>query len=132
MLKRFAAKKFCASLGLLWISFVPGHMNSQTPSIATGIEGVISISPSHGGPVREGEANSAPLADTVFEAADSAGAATTFTTDNAGRFRMALPPGRYTIKMRGAKKFPRCGPFEVEVTAAGYAKVTWECDSGMR
>jgi hypothetical protein len=132
MLKRFVGKRFCALVGLLLIPFVTGQMNAQTSPTATGIEGVISVSPGHGGPIREGEANSAPLADTAFEAADAGGSATTFTTDNAGRFRVALPPGRYTIKLRDAKRFPRCEPFEVEVTTAGFNKVTWECDSGLR
>lgn len=107
-------------------------MNAQTPSIATGIEGVVSVSPIHGGPSQVGVTDSAPLANTVFEVTSGAGVATTFITDDAGRFRVPLPPGRYTIKMRDAKKFPRCGPFDVEVTTAGFNKVTWECDSGMR
>ena len=132
MLKRFARKRFFELAGLLLISFAPGQMNAQTPSIATGIEGVVSVSPIHGGPSRVGVADSAPLANTVFEVTNAAGVATTFTTDNAGRFRVPLPPGRYTIKKSDANKFPRCGPFEVEVTAAGFNKVMWECDSGMR
>jgi hypothetical protein len=132
MLKRFARKKSCGLIGLLLISFLSGQMNAQTPSITTGIEGVISISPIHGGPSRVGVTDSAPLANTVFEVANAAGVAATFTTDDAGRFRIPLPPGRYTIKKGDAKKFPRCGPFDAEVTAAGFIKVTWECDSGMR
>jgi hypothetical protein len=132
MLKRFAGKRFGAPVGFLLILFVPGYLDAQTPSITTGIEGVVSISPIHGGPSRLGEVDSAPLANAVFEVANAAGVATTFTTDDAGHFRVPLPPGRYTIKKGDAKKFPRCGPFEAEVTAAGFNKVTWECDSGMR
>jgi len=132
MVDMVGAKRLRGLIAVLLIAVMPSELNAHSPSLATGIEGLISVSPSHGGPVREGVANSAPLANTMFEAADGAGAATTFTTDNAGRFRVSLPPGRYTIKMRDAKKFPRCGPFEVEVTAAGFNKVTWECDSGMR
>jgi prealbumin domain-containing protein len=132
MLEISAGKKFWALVGLLLISFAQDQMDAQTSSTATGIEGIVSVSPIHGGPSRVGVADSAPLANTVFEVTNAAGVATTFTTDNAGRFRVPLPPGRYTIKKSDAKKFPRCGPFEVEVTAAGFNKVTWECDSGMR
>jgi len=107
-------------------------MDAQAPSITTGIEGVVSVSPVHGGPSREGVTDSAPLANTVFEVTDAAGIAATFTTDAAGHFRLPLPPGRYSIKIGGARKYPRCGPFDVDVTAAGFNTVTWTCDSGMR
>jgi hypothetical protein len=132
MPKRFPRKKSCLIIGLLLISFLSGQMNAQTPSIATGIEGVILVSPSHGGPSREGETDSAPLGNTVFEVATAAGMVATFTTDAAGHFKAPLPPGRYSIKIGGAKRYPRCGPFDVEVTAAGFNTVTWTCDSGMR
>jgi hypothetical protein len=134
----FVAKKFCGLsapcllLGLLLISFEPSPMSAQTSSLSTGIEGVVSISPTHGGPVRAGEASSAPLANMTFEIKDDAGAVTTFTTDNEGHFRVALPPGRYSITKHDGKRFPRCGPFDVEVTSAGFNKVKWACDSGMR
>ena len=107
-------------------------MSAQTTSLSTGIEGVVSISPTHGGPVRAGEESSAPLANMTFEIKSEAGAATTFTTDNAGHFRVSLPPGGYTIKKSDAKRFPRCGPFDVQVALEGFTKVQWHCDSGMR
>jgi len=108
-------------------------MNAQTSPIATGIEGVVSIGPTHGGPTRAGESDSAPLANFSFEVASAAGEVTVFTTDASGRFRISLAPGRYSIKARDLRtKFPRCGPFDVEVTADGFKKVQWECDSGMR
>jgi hypothetical protein len=108
-------------------------MSAQTSSIATGIDGVISVSPIHGGPSRVGVADSAPLANVAFEVANDAGAMTTFTTDASGHFRIALAPGRYSIKPKDPKtKLPRCGPFEAEVTTDGFKKVQWQCDSGMR
>lgn len=132
MVDMVGAKRLRGLIAVLLIAVMPSELNAQSPSLATGFEGVVSVSPIHGGPSRVGEADSAPLANTVFEVTSAAGAVTTFTTDNAGRFRIPLPPGHYTIKGRIAKKFPRCGPFEVEVTAAGFNKVAWECDSGMR
>ena len=119
-------------LSLLSILFVPPTMKGQATSLSTGIEGLISVGPSHGGPAHEGEADSAPLRNTAFEVTGAAGVVASFTTDDVGHFRVALPPGHYTIKARGAKKFPRCGPFEVEVPTDGFKKIQWECDSGMR
>jgi hypothetical protein len=126
-------KKFWEFVGFLLISFVAGHMNAQTPSIATGIEGVILVGPTHGGPTHVGESDSAPLANYSFAVTGAAGEVTVFTTDTSGHFRIPLAPGRYSIKAGDLKiKFPRCGPFDVEVTADGFKKVHWECDSGMR
>ena len=106
---------------------------SETEPLSTGIEGTVSISPSHGGPIRQGVSDSAPLAKTVFEVTTKTGPVTTFTTDDSGHFRIPLVPGVYSIDRKGAKaKVGQCGPFEVEVTAAGFKKVHWECDSGMR
>src|SRR4051812_39655354 len=52
----------------------------------TGIEGVITISPAHPGPTREGVANSAPLANVKFAVENDKGEAVSFTTDEQGRF----------------------------------------------
>jgi hypothetical protein len=115
------------------LSLMPLKTNAQPSSLSTGIEGVVSIGPIHGGPQRSDEPASAPLANAVFEVVNDAGAVTTFTTDESGHFRIPLAPGRYSIKRTGAKaKLGFCGPFAVEVTAEGFKKVQWECDSGMR
>jgi hypothetical protein len=119
--------------GLLLLSLMPGQTDAQTSSLSTGIEGVVSIGPVHGGPQRADEPASAPLANAAFEVANDAGAVTTFTTDASGHFRIPLAPGRYSIKRTDVKaKLGHCGPFEVEVTANGFKKIQWECDSGMR
>jgi hypothetical protein len=103
------------------------------PTPTTGIEGVISVGPVHGGPARDGEADSAPLAKTTFDISSSAGVVTSFETDDTGHFRVALAPGRYSIQRRGFKKKPAgCGPFEVDVPADGFKRIRWDCDSGMR
>jgi len=126
-------KRFCTLAGLLLLSFVPGRTDAQSSSLSTGIEGVVFIGPIHGGPQRADEPASAPLASTAFEVLNDAGAVTTFTTDASGHFRIPLAPGHYSIKARDLKTKPRgCGPFEVEVTASGFKKIHWECDSGMR
>lgn len=98
----------------------------------SGIEGSVSISPIRGGPARIGVPNSAPLRNTQFEVENAAGIVLTFKTDEEGRFRVPLPPGRYTVRRAELKKIGRCGPFDVEVDAAGFKKVEFACDSGMR
>ena len=112
---------------------------AQTPSptpmaqVETGIEGVITISPIHGGPVRPGIPSSKPLADTTFSVSNETGAVTEFTTDDQGRFKVALAPGHYSVVKKGWQKgIGRYGPFDVHVAAAQVTKVEWRCDSGMR
>ena len=124
---------FLVFVYLLLASLFAVSAMAETPPLSTGIEGTVSIGPTHGGPTRQGESDSAPLAAAVFEVTSGAGAVTTFTTDGSGHFRIPLAPGRYSIKPQGVKKkIGGCGPFEVEVTVAGFNKVHWECDSGLR
>lgn len=98
----------------------------------SGIEGSISISPIRGGPERVGVPNSAPLRNTDFVVENAAGVVVSFKTDEEGRFRVPLPPGRYTVRAAVMKKIGRCGPFDVEVDAAGFKQLQFACDSGMR
>jgi hypothetical protein len=103
------------------------------PGAATGIEGVISISPIHGGPTRVGVSDSKPLANVEFIAQSEKGIATSFTTDEQGRFRVLLTPGRYTVsKKEKSGRIGSYGPFEVDVADGKMTKVQWNCDSGMR
>jgi hypothetical protein len=109
--------------------------SGQTPSGGeTGVEGVITISPTQGGPVRADAPSSGPLANATFvvkEEKDTV--ATEFTTDGQGHFRTSLPPGHYKVSLKGKKGGPgRFGPFDVEVVAGRMTKVQWECDSGIR
>jgi hypothetical protein len=98
----------------------------------SGIEGSVSISPIRGGPSRPGVPDSAPLANTQFVVENAAGLVVTFKTDEAGRFRVPLAAGRYTVRTAVLKRIGRCGPFEVEVDATGFKKLQFDCDSGMR
>ena len=110
--------------------FSPG----QTPSGAeTGIEGVITISPTQAGPVRDDSPPSRPLANAAFAVENEKGEAASFTTDGQGHFRTSVPPGHYKVSMKGRKSsIGRFGPFEVDVVAGKMTKVQWECDSGIR
>ena len=106
---------------------------AETPPPGTsGIEGKIVVSPTRPGPIRKEEPSVAPVRNAQF--AIKAGDATvkTFTTDNEGRFQVALPPGHYVIIREGAP--PRIGRwrFEADVVAGQVTKVHWTADSGMR
>jgi len=99
----------------------------------TGIEGRITISPSHGGPVRVGESGSRPLANTTFVATTDKGVSAEFTTDDQGHFKVLLEPGHYTVTKKGATtKIGRFGPFDALVVAGQMTRLEWQCDSGMR
>ena len=106
----------------------------QTPSAAeSGIEGVITISPVSAGPIRADTVASMPLANATFAVEKSNGEMTSFTTDGEGRFRVSLPPGHYTISLKGRKSsIGRFGPFEADVAPGKMTNVEWECDSGIR
>jgi hypothetical protein len=105
---------------------------TSTPGPGTGLEGTISISPSHGGPQREGVPSSAPLAniDFVVKGNDLTAA---FKTDDKGWFRISLAPGHYTVSRTDpGGKIGRYGPFEIDVVAGKMTKVEWMCDTGLR
>ena len=99
----------------------------------TGIDGVITVGPTHGGPVRPGMPSSAPLANATFVVANESSAVAEFTTDNQGYFKVSLPRGHYTVTKKERRKgIGRYGPFDVEVVAGQMTKVEWQCDTGMR
>lgn len=99
----------------------------------TGIEGVITVGPIHGGPVRPGMPSTKPLANATFVAGNETGAVAEFTTDDQGRFRVSLAPSHYTVTKKDHQKgIGRYGPFDVDVTAGQMTKVEWHCDTGMR
>jgi len=116
----------------VFCSLVAGQEPTASPPPGTGIEGSVSISPIRGGPSKVGVPNSAPLGNTQFVVENAAGIVVTFQTDEEGRFRVPLSPGRYTVRSAAVKKIGRCGPFEVEVEAGGFKQVQFACDSGMR
>jgi hypothetical protein len=99
----------------------------------TGIEGVITVGPIHGGPSRIGVPDSGPLPNTAFIAENQKGTSVPFTTDDQGRFHLSLEPGHYTVSLKERKRgIGRYGPFETDVVAGQITKVEWRCDTGMR
>ena len=112
----------------------PQTSPALTPSVSdTGIEGVIMIGPTRPGPVRPGIASTSPLANIAFVVSNETGAVSEFTTDDQGRFKIALAPGHYSVERKGGQhKIGRYGPFDVDVNAGQVTKLEWRCDSGMR
>ena len=109
--------------------------SAQTQSgSGTGIEGVITFSPTQPGPISADAPSSKPLANAAFVVENEKGAeVASFTTDDQGRFRVRLAPGHYTVSKKGKKGGPgRFGPFDVDVRADQMTSVTWECDTGIR
>jgi hypothetical protein len=105
----------------------------STPSMNTGIEGVVMVSPVHGGPTRVGVPDSRPLANTDFVVDNNKGAVASFTTDAEGRFRVFVVPGHYTVSIKEKRSgVGRYGPFDVDVVDGQMTKVKWQCDTGIR
>jgi hypothetical protein len=121
------------TLALSVISLSVAMMSAHAADSGTGIEGVISISPTHGGAIRQDEPPSNPMPNKDFVAENEQHApVASFKTDEQGRFRLSLAPGKYSISLKAKTRFPRCGPFVVEVVAGKMTKVNWDCDSGLR
>ncbi|HEX4665057.1 MAG TPA: hypothetical protein VH207_00550 [Chthoniobacterales bacterium] len=104
-----------------------------TPAGANGIEGTISAGPTRGGPVREGEPSSAPVANISFLVKQGDRVITSFQTDEQGHFRVLLDPGHYTIVRKDyVGAVGNYGPFEVDVSPAKMTSVNWTADTGLR
>ena len=111
----------------------PQTQSTPLPEAGTGIEGVITISPTHPGPVRPGMISSRPLANATFVVGNEKGAVASFTTDDQGKFRVSLPPGHYAVTKKDQQHgIGRYGPFDVDVVTGQMTKVEWQCDTGMR
>jgi hypothetical protein len=127
---KFRTFRIMCGFLVIFSCFLFGQTQSDS---GTGLEGVIKISPNRPGPIRNGEPSSGPFANTTFNVQNQNGKVASFTTDDQGRFRISLPPGRYRVAVENNETRVRhCGPFEVEVTAGQMTKADWGCDSGMR
>jgi hypothetical protein len=111
---------------------------AETPSTpkaepGTGLEGVIMVGPIQGGPTRQGVPDSRPLPNTEFVVTTGNSLVASFKTDEEGRFKISLSPGRYTISRKDwHASIGSYGPFEVDIVAGQIKKVQWDCDTGLR
>jgi hypothetical protein len=128
-----ARKKIRLFLALLF-TYGSVSFGQMKPDRGTGIEGVITVSPTRPGPIRAGSdiPNAAPLPNALFSVENEKGKVTSFTTDSQGRFRVSLKPGHYIIALAERRFLRPCGPFEIDVESAKMTKVDWRCDTGMR
>lgn len=101
----------------------------------SGIEGQAVISPTHPGPVRQGQSDTAPYKTTIviWNAGNNREVAR-IDTGSDGRFRVVLPPGTYRVGSppRSGRFLPRAGEETVTVAEGKFAHVTISFDSGMR
>ncbi len=120
-----------ALLLLLLPALLCGSMHASPNE--TGLEGIISMSPAHGGPIRAGEPDSRPLPAVEFVVMKGDDVVATFTTDKDGAFRVVLPPGEYKIARKntpgGIGRFERS---QVQVVAGEMKTMSWTVDSGLR
>jgi hypothetical protein len=129
----FPVASVVASIALLGCFAVAETTPTPSASAESGIEGSITISPVHGGPVRQDVETSAPLAKTAFVVRQGDRPIAKFVTDERVRFRVSLPPGNYEVLAEDQRrKIGSYGPWPVEVVAGKTASVRWDCDSGMR
>jgi len=115
--------------------FASGETPSGSKAASeTGLEGVILVGPIRGGPTKQGVPNSGPLPGVEFVVKKENNAiAASFKTDDQGRFRVALPPGHYTVSRKDWQAaVGNYGPFEVDIAAGQVRKVQWNCDTGIR
>lgn len=117
-----------------------GTVVSGTPG-ASGIEGQVLLGPTC--PVERPDSPCPPrpgahLAVQVYAGAESGMYVANILTDDQGRFRVDLDPGRYTIDgpCSGATKcivaYPRLAPTTVIVNRGTYSQVTVHGDTGIR
>lgn len=98
----------------------------------SGLEGTVAVTPAHPGPIHKGEIAQAPAGHLTFAVYRGEEKVASFTTDAAGQFRVALPPGHYVVRREGAGAAIGRWQFEAEVASGKMTKVTWTGDSGMR
>ncbi len=72
-----------------------------------------------------------PVSVRILVSNSSGAGSTTFTSDRAGRFRLALPAGTYTLRTSNTPG-PRLTPEQVTVTAGHYTELRLVLDTGIR
>jgi hypothetical protein len=110
-------------------------MFAATPTanpLPSGIEGVILISPSHPGPTRIDRPDAAPARNVTLVVMKDDARVASLTTDAEGRFRVALPPGHYTVLRDDPGARIGHWRFEADVKPGEITTVRWTADSGMR
>ena len=116
---------------LLCLTFMIASAETS-PTAASGIEGVILMSPAQPGPLRKDAPESAPVPNVSFALEKQAQSVGSITTDAEGCFKVSLPPGHYVISRKDPGARIGHWTFEADVVAGEVIRVRWIGDSGMR
>ncbi len=100
-------------------------------ALDSGIEGHIEIRPVRS-VERAGVSNSVPYEATVTVLDGQGNTVNTFTSDAQGNFRIALPPGPYTLRPESPARYPRASTRSVVVAPRTFTRVDIIYDSGRR
>ena len=105
--------------------------------VSSGVQGVVTLSPSCGGAQREGVDCHAVYANVELRlvAGDGAAVAVAVATTRSsasGQYRLTAPAGHYRVQVMTSAKLPRCPSPDVVVMDGKYAVVDIDCDTGMR
>jgi hypothetical protein len=126
-------RKYFPVIAAVLVSLFPVMSTADTPTPSpSGIEGVISFSPSRPGPIRKDGPSIAPGGNLEFVVKKGDARVASFTTNAEGGFRISLPPGHYTVMREDPGAAIGHWRFEVDVFPGEVAKVRWTGDSGMR
>jgi hypothetical protein len=98
----------------------------------SGIEGVVVMSPTCPGPVREGTVCERPYRATISVRDNTGRQVTRFESDDQGRFRVPLPPGRYVLHPESSGRFPIARDQTVTVQSGQLTNVRIVFDTGIR
>jgi len=100
----------------------------------SGVHGVVTLSPTCGGPQREGDAPcQAPYADAEVRLISASGATVASTrTSSAGHYLLFAPVGHYRVQVTTPVRITRCPSPDVVVEEKRMNVVDIDCDSGMR
>jgi hypothetical protein len=122
------------ALGLLSCSMMMStNAYAAPPANSSGVKGRVTLSPTCGGPPREGEDCQAPYAQVEIRLLDEAGSVAGQTrTSPQGQFHIAAAAGRYRLQVMTLEKITRCPLVHVLISANTVASVDLDCDSGMR
>jgi hypothetical protein len=100
---------------------------------SSGVDIEATIGPTRPGPSRIGEDTSEQPYRGPLRLVDPQGAIVArFQTDDAGRYRMPLPPGVYSVESDATGVLPRAEPQTVRVSEHNFTLVRMRFDSGIR
>lgn len=127
--------KFFRPCGMLFFSLQLFTLAACAASFdaASGIKGVITISPSCAGATKSNEPCVKPFANAPIRLKKTDGQIVSTVNSAAdGKFEIQAGPGLYDLQIEIDGEYPRCETVTVKVKKGRLSEVNLECDSGMR